>query len=187
MNTSQETEYEKYIREFTEHAQDMLGTGKITSEEQLKQFLFKTCYFLSSCDAYCFITGQAPYSWKDIFSLELLKQYECDLSSFVMYMATTAVYLEVFNHLLKTDGYRFLMGDTKTISLQLEPEVSSYVEFKECWKKEAEKYDNKDLIETYTINGSLLSVFQKEETEGLVYVFEHEDPCLAWISEMKFS
>ena len=187
MGDLQESAYEKHIREYFERVQALLGTGEIKSEEDLKKHTFRTCEFLSSCDAYCFITGQAPYSWEDIFSLELLQQYEYDLPDFILYTATISVSLAVFNRLLETDGYRFLMGDKRTLKVNLEPDFPASVEFKEHWKREAESYSNEDLVGIYCINGLLLSVYQKSETNSHIYLLEHDDPSLVWIAELNFS
>ena len=181
-----ESEYEKRIREYVELTQAMMATGRIESIEHLKQCIFKTCEFLSSIDAYEFITSACtPFDWDDVFSLELLKQYEYNLPVFILYTATVAVGLEVFNRLIATDGYRFLMGDKRTLRVDL-PDFPDVV-FQEVWKSAADKYKNEDLIETYTINGLLLFVYADTENNGLVYVFQHEDPSLIWIANTEIS
>ena len=176
-----ETEFEKHIREYTELALDMLGTGKITSEEQLKKYVFKACEFLSSCDAYCFITSQAPFDWDDIFSLDLLQEYEYNLPSFVLYSATIAVSLEVFNRLLETDAYRFLMEGGQTAMATLQPNTTPIV-FQEYWKDDAKQYTDSQVIETISDEDVEFAIYELSDDQR-VYVMSHIDASLVWIGK----
>ncbi len=73
------------------------------------------------------------------------------------------------------------MEGCKSVSLSLVPDTYP-VEFKECWKSEADQYNESKLVKNNMVDKRLLHVHENSN-DDLVFVLEHVDPCLVWIGK----
>ncbi|MBU2514195.1 hypothetical protein KJ966_22900 [bacterium] len=175
--------YEKYLLDCYEMVQEKMGTGELTSEDELEAYVRSICSFPSATDGFSFICQYAPYSWKEIVSIELLEECELDLVEFIKQTVQMVLGVEVMTNLaINSDGYRFLMEGSQTATVCLQ-QGSPPVEFKECWLSEAEQYKDCQLIETVVVEDGKLVIYQLPDDLGQLYVMNHIDASLIWIGK----
>jgi len=123
----------------------------------------------------------SPYKWREIVNEDLLKKYRFDLCQVAVNAYQTVICNDVLTIISETSAYRFFTsGDLRT-SMSLGN--GTRVVFREYWKSKAVAYNPFYSIQLSSVNNYCLALYQDKRTDSLVYVLDHDDEALVWISE----
>jgi len=97
-----------------------------------------------------------------------------------LHIANSVVSIDVFEELQYTAGYNFLIGEGEKSSIRLKN--GSRVVLEKHWKADASGYDYLAPLEITEFEGQSLTTYKEGDSGDPVYVLEHQDTTLVWIS-----
>ncbi len=173
-------EYFNYVNNCIKQVQCEMALGNIDSQQVLLQVAKRDCEILNSLQAYELINNHSPYEWENLVNRDLCKALKYNLANIICSVANQTVVEDVLSKLMETEGYRFLIGKALFTSMML-PDGRKVI-FQEKWRSNVEGSDYLAPLEITSHENKELSIYQEGGDNPLIYVLEHSDPALAWVT-----
>lgn len=173
--------YWKYIDDCVSSVQGEMALRNIEDEESLMQCIESRSELLGTMAAFEFF-NQSPYEWSDYLTPDLLKLHKNDLGMIALAITNQVVSHDVFAKLSETDGYRFLVEEkkTKTIDWMINGQKTT-IKLKEYWASRAAIFDHLPPFEITQIDGNELTIYR--DGDELAFILTHDDSSLVWRSK----
>jgi len=173
-------DYFDYVQRCTERVLQIMGSGRIQSEEDLLYNIEQTCMINNPVKAFEAFNDISPYNWPEIVDEAFMRKFNYDLSQVVTHAYNTVITNDVFQEISESCAYRFLIDGSMRCSMSLGQ--GRRVIFQECWKSEANRYNLFYANQLSRLDGRVLALFINQDRTH-TYVLEHDDLSLVWISE----
>ena len=176
-----EVDYWEYVQTCVEKIIAHMASGRIDSEESLIHYIDQICLISNPVKAFEAFHRVSPYEWKDHVNDGLLAKFDYDLGQVAINVYHGVVSNDIYSEVTDTEAYRYLTEGAMRMSLNLGN--GQRVVFCEYWEYEANFLNLNSTIQLSTIGSKLLRLFQRGENKSHVYILDHEELGLTWISE----
>lgn len=177
-------DYFNYVQRCTERVQQIMGSGRIQSEEDLLYNIEQVCMINNPVKAFEAFNDISPYNWHEVVDEALMKKFSYDLSQVVSHAYNTVITNDVLIEVSELCAYRFLIDGSMRCSMSLGQ--GRRVIFQEYWKSESNRYNLFHANQLSRLDGRDLALFINRDGSH-TYILEHDDLSLVWISEQILS